>query len=374
MISIQPVRTSSDRDAFIRFVYTLYANDSCFVPELYIAQSDHINPKRNPFFEHAVAEYFLAKRDGEVVGRIAAVKDDQLISYTEESVGVFGFFDCINDPQVANALMEAAINWLKTHQIEWIEGPYNFSTNHACGLLIEGFEFPPSVMMSYNKPYYQNLLEQLGFIKKTDVLAYRIHQSKFPERLKNSLPLLEEKFKKNGITIRTIDMKHFEEDVKKTLDVYNQAWSKNLGFAPMTEKEFLHSGKDMKMIMDPQLVLLAEKDGKCIGFSLTLPDINQVLIKIKNGKLLPWGIFKLLFGRKKINSVRIIALGLLEPYRRLGIDAYFYARTFAYTQQSKYLESGEASWILENNPEMNHAIIKMGGQVEKRYRFYRKKI
>lgn len=374
MISIHPVRNSEDRDAFIKFVYQLYQQDSCFVPELYIAQRDHMDPKKNPFFEHATAELFIARKDGQVVGRIAAVKDDQLIQYTHENIGVFGFFDCIDDQEIANELLSTASTWLFQQGLEWVEGPYNFSTNHSCGVLIDGFDVPPSVMMTYNKPYYQKLLETYGFEKKTDVLAYRIQDVDFPERLKRSIPLLEEKFRKNGITIRPINMKKFEEDVRKTLQVYNQAWSQNLGFAPMTEKEFLHAGKDMKMIMDPALVMLAEKDGECIGFSLTLPDVNQILIKIPNGKLLPTGIFKLLFGKKSIRSVRILALGVLDKYRRLGIDAYFYAKTFEYTANSKQLSSGEASWILENNPEMNHAILKMGGHIEKKYRFYRKKL
>lgn len=374
MLTVYSVRTPSDRKEFIQFVYNLYKDNPNFVPELFIAQRDHMDEKKNPFFDHASAAYFLAKKDDQVVGRIAAVKDDYLMEYTGEKVGVFGFFDTINDAEVSNALLNAAANWLKSHQLEFMEGPYNFSTNHSCGLLIEGFDVPPSVMMPYNSPYYHQLLEQFGLHKKTDVIAYRIEAKDFPERLKNSLPLLEEKFKRNGITIRTIDLKHFDEDVRKTLQVYNKAWSQNLGFAPMTDKEFLHAGKDMKMIMDPNLVLLAEKDGECIGFSLTLPDINQVLIKIRKGNLLPFGIFKLLFGRNRINSVRILALGVLEEYRKLGIDAYFYARAFQYVSSHKYLKSGEASWILENNPEMNNAILKMGGKVEKKYRFYRAKL
>ncbi|MBK9108465.1 MAG: hypothetical protein IPM92_08860 [Saprospiraceae bacterium] len=371
MLAVYPVRTPSDRKEFIQFVYHLYKDDPNFVPELFIAQRDHMDEKKNPYFEHASAELFLAKRGDEIVGRIAAVKDDFLIEYTAEKVGVFGFFDCINDVEVANALLNAASAWLRSHQLEFMEGPYNFSTNHTCGLLVEGFHVPPSIMMTYNKPYYLNLLENYGLSKKTDVIAYRINAVDFPERLKRSILLLEEKFRRSGIIIRKLNLKQFDEDVRKTLGVYNKAWSKNLGFAPMTDKEFLHAGKDMKMIMDPNLVLLAEKEGDCIGFSLTLPDINQILIKIKNGNLLPFGIFKLLFGRKKINSVRIMALGVLEDYRRLGIDAYFYAKAFEYVSQHKYLKSGEASWILEDNPEMNNAILKMGGKVEKKYRFFR---
>ena len=187
------------------------------------------------------------------------------------------------------------------------------------------------------------------------------------------MDLLGQRLASKGITFRKINLKNFEADVKSTVKVYNQAWSKNLGFAPMTDKEFLHAAKDMKMIMDPELVILAEKDNEVIGFSLSLPDINEILITIKRGRLFPFGIFKLLLNKKKIKRIRIIALGIMEEYRKLGIDAYFYGRAFQYLQKHPRIKSGEASWILENNPEMNQAIIKMGGVVQKRYQFYRKK-
>lgn len=371
MITIQSVQTKKDFKQFIDFAYDLYVGDPCFVPELYIAQEDMMNKDKNPFFDHAIVESFLAYRDGRVVGRIAAIRDDSLIEFTDLAVGAFGFFEAIDDYDVAKTLLDTAAGWLRSKGLNYMEGPYNYSTNQACGLLIEGFDKPPSIMMTYNKPYYQKFFENYGLMKKTDVLAYRIDSKDFPQRLKNSIPLLEKIFEKNGIQIRPINMKKFDQDVASTLKVYNKAWSKNLGFAPMTEKEFLHAGKDMKMIIDPNLVLLAEKDGQPVGFSLTLPDINQILITIKRGRLFPTGIFKLLFQKSKINSVRILALGVLEEYRKLGIDAYFYAKAFEYVSNHKHLTSGEASWILEDNPEMNNAIIKMGGVVEKRYRFYR---
>ncbi len=371
MISIIPVQTKEELQRFIDFPYELYKDDPNFVPELFIAQRDHMDPKKNPYFEHATMISFLAVRDGVDVGRIAAVHDKNLISYTGELIGVFGFFDLIEDYDVAKALLDAASSWLKDQGLKFLEGPYSYSTHHVCGLLVDGFQVPPSVMMAYNKPYYASFADRYGLKKKTDVLAYRILATDFPDRLKRALPLLEEKFRRNGISIRPINMKQFDEDVKKTLKVYNMAWSRNLGFTPMTEKEFLHAGKDMKMIIDPNLVLIAEKDGEPVGFSLVLPDINQILIKIKRGRLLPTGIFKLLFGKSAIKSVRILALGIVEEYRKLGIDAYFYAKAFEYASQHKKYTSGEASWILEDNLDMNNAIIKMGGKVEKRYRFFR---
>ncbi|MFZ1255590.1 MAG: hypothetical protein WAR77_04515 [Saprospiraceae bacterium] len=374
MISVKPIHSDKEFDQFVNFVYDLYEGDSNFVPELFIAQRDHIKPKKNPFFENAKAQLFLAEENGKIVGRIAAVKDDQLIKFTGEAIGVFGFFDVINEYPVAEALLNAATDWLKKENLKFLEGPYNFSTNHAAGLLVDGFQYPPTVMMTYNKPYYQKFLEQYGLLKKTDVLAYHIETAGFPDRFSKSVDLLGQRLASKGITFRKINLKNFEADVKSTVKVYNQAWSKNLGFAPMTDKEFLHAAKDMKMIMDPELVILAEKDNEVIGFSLSLPDINEILITIKRGRLFPFGIFKLLLNKKKIKRIRIIALGIMEEYRKLGIDAYFYGRAFQYLQKHPRIKSGEASWILENNPEMNQAIIKMGGVVQKRYRFYRKEL
>lgn len=374
MIKVRPARSKEDIARFIDFPYDLYRGDAYFVPELFIAQRDHLDPKKNPFFEHAVSELFLAEKDGRVIGRIGVVQDDLLMEYTHEKVGVFGFFEVIDDFETAKALLDQAVSWMTSRGLEWMEGPYNFSTNHAAGLLIEGFNFSPAVMMTYNKPYYQSFLERYGLAKKTDVLAYHIEAAKFPRRLESNLKLLEDRLATKGITIRNIDLKNFQRDVKSALTVYNGAWSNNLGFAPFTEKEFLHVAKDMKLVMDPKLVFLAEKEGKAVGFSLSIPDVNEIQKNIRRGRLLPFGIFKLLFGKHKIKRVRIIALGVLEEYRKLGIDACFYAKAFLYVRNHKTLEAGEASWILEDNPEMNQAIIKMGGVVQKKYRFYRMKL
>ncbi len=371
MLRIVEVACPKRLRSFIDFAHDHYAGDPSYVPELFTAQRDHLDPAKNPYFENAHAALFLAESNGKVLGRIAAVEDCLFNQHAEKDTGVFGFFESIDDEQVSSALLDAASRWLSSRGLTAMEGPYHFSTNHACGLLVDGFSCAPSLMMPYNKAYYARLLEQYGLQKKTDVLAYRIRQEDFPERLKRSLPLLEDRFSKVGIQVRPINLRQFEEDVRKTLEVYNQAWSENAGFAPMTDREYLHAAKDMKLIMDPELVLLAEKNGQCVGFSLTLPDVNQVFQKIKRGRLFPTGIFHLLFRRKNISSVRILALGVLEPYRRMGIDAYFYAKTFEYVTRHPTYCSGEASWILEDNAEMNNAILKMGGREEKRYRFYR---
>ncbi len=374
MILIQPVQKEQDFKEFIDFAYDLYQGDPCFVPELYIAQRDLMNPKKNPFFESAKAQLYLAKKDGRVVGRIAAVRDDNMIRFTGEPIGVFGFLELIDDYEVAKLLLDTAIEWLKKEQLTILEGPYNFSINHTCGLLVEGFNLPPTVMMCYNKPYYQNFLERYGLNKKVDLLAYQLDPEYFPERLQRAEKIIADRMASKGITVRQISLKHFEQDVLATNHVYNQAWSKNMGYTPMSEKEFLHAAKDMKMIMEPGLVLLAERNNEVIGFSLSLPDINEVLITIKRGRLFPFGLFKLLWNKKKIKGIRVIALGILEEYRRIGIDAYFYISAYHFMRNHPVFCTGEASWILESNPEMNQALIKMGGKITKRYRLFRKNI
>lgn len=371
MIDIKPVRIRKELRRFIDFSYDLYAGDPVFVPELYIAQRDYLDTSKNPFFEHARVELFIAAKGGKTVGRIGVVRDEVLIEYTGEQTGVFGFFEVTEDYEVAAALLDAARDWCRGQGLNHLEGPYNFSTNYPAGLLIEGFQFSPAVMMTYNKNYYQVFLERYGFTKKTDVLAYYLEAELFPERLEKNLDMLERRLAEKAITVRKIDMKHFYRDVRSAMTVYNKAWSKNLGFAPFTEKEFMHVAKDLKLILDPELVLLAEKAGQVIGFSLSVPDINEVQKEIQRGRLLPFGLFKLLFNRSKIKNVRILALGVLEEYRKLGLDAYFYARAFSYVRRHKRLIGGEAGWVLENNAEMNQALIKMGGKVRKKYRFYR---
>ncbi|MBK8505904.1 MAG: hypothetical protein IPL46_29160 [Saprospiraceae bacterium] len=338
------MKTKKDLKRFIEFAYDLYSDDKYFVPELLMAQRDHLNPLKNPYFENARAELFLAFSGDTLVGRIGVVRDENLIRFANDRIGVFGFFEAIDDYKVAFTLLKTAQEWIIKEGLEKMEGPCNFSTNHTAGLLIEGFSFSPSVMMTYNKPYYQVFLERFGLRKKTDLLAYYIDGQNYPEVFKRKYSILEERLASKGITLRCIDMKNFDRDVKGTLAVYNEAWQENLGFVPFTEKEYLHVAKDMKLILNSNLVLLAEKNGEVIGFSLALPDINQVQRTLKRGRLFPFGIFKLLLGKGKIDKVRVIALGVKRQYRKLEIDACFYARSFEYISTHRYLKGGEASW------------------------------
>jgi len=369
MITVKKVTTSNDLSDFIDFPHHLYKNDSNYVPELFIAQRDLLNSKKHPFFKHSKLDLFLAKKDSTVVGRIAAVRNNNHINYTNSKDGFFGFFDVINDYAVAEKLLDTASAWTKNEGLTSIIGPTNFSTNETCGLLVDGFNTPPVVMMTYNKAYYPEYVEKYGFKKKMDLIAYNLNTNDLSDRTVQLLNRLEDRLKVKGITIRTANMKDFSKEVEKIKTVYNSAWDKNLGFVPMTDDEFNFMAKDMKMILDPDFCYIAEHNGKAVGFSLSIPDMNQVFIKIKKGRLLPTGIFKLLLNKGKINKVRVITLGVVEGYRKMGIEACFYARNIL-TAKKKNISSAEASWILENNEMMNKAMLNINAEPYKRYRMY----
>ena len=228
-------------------------------------------------------------------------------------------------------------------------------------------------MMTYSKPYYRDLLKKYGFVKQMDLLAYWFYIDTIPERVVTLAEIIEQRLERNNIVIRTINLKDFKKEVANIRDVYNSAWDKNWGFVPMTDEEFDHTAKDMKLIMDKDFVLIAEKNGEPIGFTLTVPNINEVMVDVKRGRLFPTGIFKLLFNRSKIKSLRVITLGVLEEYRTLGIEVCFYVRLMKKAREKGYI-GGEASWILENNEMMNRGLKNINSEVYKKYRLYKKEV
>lgn len=369
MIQILSVTNKKGLKKFVDFPHDLYKRDKNYVPELFIAQRDLLTPGKHPFHVNATVKLFLAYDDNEIKGRIAAILNRRSNEFNHTTDGFFGFFDCVDDQEVANKLFEAAKNWLRSEKLTTIIGPVNPSTNETCGLLIDGFDRPPVVMMPYNKPYYLDLIESAGLSKKTDLLAYRLERKSVDERSVRLHKSLEERLNRNHIVIRNINVKNFKEEARRLREVYNAAWDKNLGFVPMTDKEFDYLAKDLKMILNPNFCLVAEKEGKIVGFALALPDINQILIKIKRGRLLPFGIFKLLLGLKKVNEVRILALGVIEGYKKLGIEACFYASIIERATTNNF-RAGEASWILEDNFLMNKGIQNINGKVYKKYRLF----
>lgn len=373
MITIIPVETKKQRAEFIDFPHDLYLGDLNYVPELFIAQSDLLNAKKHPFYKHSSAQLFLAYNNDKLVGRIAAIWNKNHNSFNHVNEGQFGYFDCINNQEVANALFDAALSWVKAKGGDNLVGPINLSTNETCGLLVEGFDSPAMAMMPYNYPYYAELIHNFGFDKKVDLYAYEVTTDTASMRSVQLLDRLEDRLGRSGIKLRTINLKDFKNEAAKIREVYNKAWDKNLGFVPMTDDEFDYIAKDLKMIVDPQFCIIAEKGDEIIGFAVGIPNVNEIQINIKRGRLLPTGIFKLLFGKKNIKSLRVLMLGVLEGYRKLGIEACLYGRIIK-NAKTVGITRAECSWMLETNYLMNHAIEQINGELYKRYRIYEKAI
>jgi len=369
MRQIVPVASAGKLKLFIDFPHRLYKGDSNYVPELFIAQRDLLSPNKHPFHKHSSLQLFLAYDNDKVVGRIAAIINNNHNEFNKTNEGFFGFFDCINDQEVADLLFDAVRKWLVDKKVNNIVGPVNFSTNETCGLLVEGFTTPPYAMMTYNAPYYLQLVENAGYQKKTDLLAYEFLDTSYNDRALKIRNTLDERLAKKNIRIRQINMKDFKAEADRVREIYNQAWDRNLGFVPMTKEEFDYLAKDLKMVLDPAFCLIAEHEGKPIGFGLAIPNINKVLRTIKNGRLLPTGVFKLIFGKSKIDSLRIIALGVLEDYRKMGIEGSFYG-AFMKRFNEKKMKHAEASWILEDNTMMRLGIENINGREYKRYRIF----
>jgi GNAT superfamily N-acetyltransferase len=330
---------------------------------------------KNPFFEHAEAEYFIAERDGEIVGRIAAISNRLHNETHGDQVGFFGFFESIDDQAVANALFDASSDWCRALGHDVLRGPASFSVNDECGLLVDGFDTPPALMMPHNPRYYVQLIEGAGFRKAKDLLVYQGGSEAgyvpVPERLARATELIRQR---QGISLRPLNMKDFEGEVERIKELYNSAWEKNWGFVPMTEHEIDHLAEQFKPVVIPELVPMAEKDGKLIGFGIALPDLNVVFRKNRSGRLFPI-ILKLLWDlkMKRIRRARILLLGLVPEYQGKGIDAVLYHWIWT-RSRDRGIYWGEAGWILEDNPAMNAGLEKMTFRVYKTYRLYDRSI
>jgi len=358
---------------FIDFPHELYKDDPHYVPEIFIGQKDMMNPKKYPFHQYGKAQYFLAEKNGQIVGRIAAIDNTNYNKHFDKKVGFFGFMDFIEDQDVANALLDKATEFAKNNGHDTLMGPTNFTTNETAGTLVDGFHEPPKIMMTYNKPYYGPMLEKWGLAKEMDLYAYALYTDKVSEKSLRIADAIEERLKNRGITIRSVNIKDIDNDAKKIKSIYNSAWDDNWGFVPFTDAEFDYLKNDLKMLLDPKLAFIAEKDGEAIGFSITLPNINEILIKNKRGRLFPFGIFRLLLGKNKTKTVRVLALGVVEQYRKSGIEALFFAKNIKEVK-NRGIIMGEASWVLENNEPMRMAAEHLNGEKYKTYRLYSKKI
>lgn len=361
------VQTASERHAFIELPWAIYRGDPCWVPPLRAEVRKKLDPAVHPFYQHGEIELHLAFRDGRPVGRVAAIVDHRYNEFQQDRTGFFGFFECQDDAEVSAALLGAAAQWLRGKGRDAMLGPANPSTNDECGVLIEGFDRPPAILMPYNPPYYGKLLENFGLAKAQDLYAYHAPSS---IQLPAEFARICERLGKRGVRVRQVEMRHFERELDIVLGIYNRAWRQNWGFVPLTEPEIRQLGRDLKPILRPELALVAEADGEPAGFSLCLPDWNEVLARL-DGRLFPLGFLKALWYRRKIRTVRLITLGIVPQYKKRGIEALLIEETVRRVRGLGY-ESGELSWVLESNDLMNRTIQSVGAKLYKRYRMYRK--
>ncbi len=369
-ILVTQVNSRAERDAFIKFPWRIYAQDPVWVPPLLLERKAFLDRKKHPFFEHGDAALFLARRDGEIVGRIMASDDPNYNALHATNVGCFGMFESIDDPEVARALFAAAIAWLRAKGRDQIMGPIDYSTNYLCGLLIDGFEHPPMILTSHNPPYYARLIEGCGFAKAKDWYGWWFAE---PARAATRLRRLAANLKNRAVaTIRPVNLKNVDAESERLRIIYNQAWQKNWGFVPFTKNEFQFMTHELKPLVDPRLVLIAEVGAEPAGFILTVPDINAA-IRHANGRLtrfgLPIGLAKLLYHKRRLKTVRLVALGVVAKYRRHGVAELLVLRIIEEAMLKQGF-IGEASLVLEDNRMMNRFLEAIGAERYKTYRIY----
>jgi len=371
LAEIRPVAGKRDLRRFIRLPFALYRNEPKWVAPLLMDMRKRLDPSVNPFFEHAEAQYFLAWRDGRPVGRISAHIDHRFNEFQDNRWGLFGFFECEPDQETAHGLLAAAERWLAERGRDRMVGPMDFTTNDECGLLIEGHELTPIILSPWHHPYYRELIESYGMDKAMDLQMWSLWVS---DRDKVHPAIWEAAARaesEHGIVVRPMRKRSLEAEVEGFLEVYNAAWERNWGAVPMTAAQARHYAKDLKPVLDENWAYIAEnREGEVVGAALTLPDFNQVLIHL-NGRLLPFGWVKALWYRRKINAVRVFALGVKPEYQHTGVAARFYELHFDAAARTPQ-KGGEMGWILETNESMNRAMEGMGGEVVRRFRVFEK--
>ncbi len=368
-VAVLPAEGPGGLRRFWRVPFALYQNDRNWVAPLR-GDYAHLFSPSNPFLKHAAVKPFIAWRDGRPVGTIAYVQDENHIRFHEEKAGFWGFFECADDPEAAAALFASVEEEARAAGMERLLGPMNPSTNDSCGLLVEGFDSPPVVMMPYNPPRYEALVEANGHAKAKDLYAYTTPMTgKSLGRLERIARIA---YAKAPITVRPVNLKILEEELVPVMSIYNEAWEKNWGFVPLTEEEIRDLAKRLKPIIVPELVQVAFVDGDPAAFIMTLPDANEALIKIR-GRLDPWSLVKLLYWSKRIRGLRLVTLGVKAKYRVMGLDACLYYESLKRGLTMKY-DRVEVSWILEDNTIMQKAIRLIDGRKYKTYRIYSKEI
>lgn len=374
-VQIREVKTSGDLSRFIDMPWPIYAEDPHWVPPLKLEVKRFLDRRKHPFYKHGEAVQFIAVRGNETVGRILASDDPLCNEQRGENVGCFGMFECINDRPTAHALLDAAAGWLRARGRTTIRGPIDYSINYPCGLLIDGFDTPPRIMMNHNRPYYAGLLESWGLAKGQDLYAWWFVDSMdLVTRWKEKAERIA---KRSRVTIRPFRNSEFAAEVERCQSIYNAAMKDLWGFVKLTEAEFQFFAKQLSELAIAEQVLLAEIDGKVVGLSITLPDINEA-IRPLNGRLtkfgLPIGLLKFMRGKRRIKTARMVVLDVLKEYRRRGIAELLILRTLDYGKNALGYTGAELSWTQEDNTSVNTTIEAVGARRYKTYRIYQKEI
>jgi GNAT superfamily N-acetyltransferase len=362
---ILPVSTVRAREAFIALPYGLHRKDPLFTPLLRRDVRAQLDPSRNPFFDHAERGLFLARAGGRVVGRVAAIVDRLHNETHADRVGFFGFFECEDDKATAESLLAAAARWLGERGRNVLRGPVNPSLNDEAGLLVEGFDTPPVLMMPHNPRYYPGLLEGTGLRKAKDLLAFRTTGTRLPERLVAATDLVHARY---GVVCRPIDMSRFSQEVAAIRALFNVAWVRNWGYVPLTDREINHLAGQLRRLVVPDLVVFAVREGQAVGFAAAVPDFNVALRANPGGRLFP-GILRVLWASRRITRIRVLLLGVLPEWRARGIDALLYRHIWEAGRKRGY-DWAEAGWILEDNHAMINGLVRMGFEPYKTYRIY----
>jgi GNAT superfamily N-acetyltransferase len=370
-LTVRPVRGRRDLKRFVKLPFRLHRDHEQWVPPLLYERRRFLDRQRNPYFQHAEAEYFVCERNGRLVGRITAQVDHRWDEYQGGSDGMFGFFECENDLAAARALVGTAAEWVRQRGRGRMIGPMDFTTNDECGVLIEGYEHRPMILEPWHPPYYRELLESQGLAKRMDLLMWSLEMGKLKQGTEFH-PMIhaaaEQATREHGVMLRSMRKGDLEAEVHRFMDIYNEAWGDNWGFVPITDAEVAFQAENLKPILSEDWAMIAERDGEVLGAALTLPDVNQVLAKM-GGRLLPFGWLRFLLGRRKVDRIRVFALGVRPEHQHLGVAAALFVRHLEASAKTG-IPAGEMGWILETNEPMNRAMEGMGGEVVKKYRLY----
>jgi hypothetical protein len=372
-VEVRPVRTPGERKAFVRVQFDLLRGDPQWVPPLVLERLELLDPRKNPFFEHGEAELFVAWRGGRPVGRISAQLDRLHHERHDPAEGFFGFFDAPDDPEVVGALWRAVEDWHRARGHRRVLGPFSFTINGEMGVLIDGFDTPPFLMMNHNPPYYAARLEALGLTRAKDVFAWRY----VPGELNDATRQIAEYTRSvPGVKLRRLDPKRLDAEVRTVMTIFNEAWSSNWGYLPFTENELSKMAREFKLLLDPRVAFVVEVDGEPAAMALSMPNLNEA-IRDLDGRLLPTGLFKLLWRLKVkgLRSLRLILLGIRPKFRGRpelkGLSVLLYVETHLQAVAAGY-DLGELSWTLEDNEKINNGIRLMGGVPYKTYRVFQK--